>query len=101
MSDITASDLTGETLQPKRRLAGEFTKFRKLMRLDEMPPNAVMMLQGSYIAGAQAAFTILQKASELSAEDAVILWGELQSEILNAMPKREEKPLVQVPGRTM
>lgn len=92
---MTPTDLTGGNHAPKRRLSAKFSEFRKVMRLDEMPESAALALQGSYIAGAQACFQILQAASKESAQDALIIWGELQNEILTAMPKRE-KPLVEM-----
>lgn len=97
---MTPADITGASMAPKRRLAGKFGEFRKAMKMDTMPEFAAMSLQGSYIAGAQACFQILQAASKESAEDALVIWGELQQEILTAMPKRE-KPLVEVPKITM
>ena len=97
---MTPEDITGASLQPKRRLAAEFSKFRAVMKLDELPPTAALALQASYITGAQAAFLILQKASEATREEAILIWGELQQEILTAMPKPPEKKMV-VPGRTM
>jgi hypothetical protein len=96
---VTPSDITGGAgtgIAPKKRLAEEFTAVRRLMRLDQLDPNGALMLQSMYIAGAQACFKILQRASKLSAEECLVVWGELQSEILNAMPKREEK-LVEMP----
>lgn len=93
---MTPEDITGAAgLGPKRRLAGKFTEFRRVMKMDTMPEFAAMSLQGSYIAGAQACFQILQAASKESAEDAIVIWGELQTEILTAMPKRE-RPIVEV-----
>lgn len=86
---MTPTDLTGGNRAPKRRLSAKFSEFRKVMKLDEQPEFAAMALQGAYIAGAQACFQILQSASKESAEDALIIWGETQHEILNAMPKRE------------
>lgn len=99
---MTPSDITGGAgLAPKKRLAEKFTAVRRLMRLDELPPNAAMMMQSMFIAGAQAAFQILQKASDEAPEVALIIWGELQDEILNAMPKKKEEPRIVVPGRPM
>lgn len=89
---MTPSDLTGATKQPTRRLAGKFSDFRRRLRLDEMPETSALMLQGAYIAGAQAAFQVLSEASKETPEDAIVIWGELQNEILNAIPKA---PVVQ------
>lgn len=95
---MTPEDITGASMGPRRRLAGKFGEFRKAMKLDEQPEFAAMALQGAFIVGAQAAFQILQAASKESAEDALVIWGELQTEILTAMPKKE-KPMVEAVPR--
>lgn len=77
-------------------LAGKWGVFRRRMKLDEMPHEQALFAQGCYLAGAQAAFQILAAASEKTPEEALIVWGELQTEILNAMPKPKEN-LVEVP----
>ena len=94
---MTPTDITGGAgIGPKKRLAAKFGEFRRVMRLDEQPEFAAKALQGAYIVGAQHVFQILQAASKESAEDALVIWGELQQEILTAMPKPEKK-LVEVP----
>lgn len=77
-------------------LAGKFGEFRAVMRVDEMPREQALFAQGCYIAGAQATFQILATASELTKEEAIVAWAELQNEIRNAAP-RPSKPLVELP----
>ncbi len=54
------------------------------------PKEQVLFGQGCYLAGAQAAFQILAAASDKTAEEAIIIWGELQQEILNAVARPED-----------
>ena len=79
-------------------LAGKFGIFRRKMKLDEMPEDQALYIQGVYVAGAQAAFQLVIAMADKTPEESVIAMGELQSEILNAMPKPEEKRLVMLPG---
>lgn len=79
-------------------LAGKWGIFRRKMKLDEMPNQQALFIQGAYLAGAQAVFQLVIAMSDKTVEESVIAMGELQTEILNAMPKPEEKRLVTVPG---
>lgn len=77
-------------------LSERFTTFRHKFRLDEMPPQQAMFLQGAYIAGAQASFQILATASDKTREEAIVIWHDLQEEILAAAPK-PPPPLIATP----
>lgn len=77
-------------------LGGKFGIFRKKMRLDEMSPEQARFGQGCYLAGAHAAFQILAATSDMTREEAIVAWAELQNEILSAVPK-PSTPLVELP----
>ena len=77
-------------------LAGKFGKFRRAMKLDEMPREQALFAQGCFVAGAQAVFQLVIAMSDKTPAESIIAMGELQTEILNAMPKPEEK-LVETP----
>ena len=74
-------------------LAGKFGRFRRAKKFDEMPREQAMFGQGCYIAGAQAVFQLVIAMADLSPGEATIAMGELQTEILNAMPK----PVIDTP----
>lgn len=83
-------------LNPVTRLAGKFGIFFRKMRFAEAPRSQALFGQACYLAGAQAAFQILAAASEKSPGEAIIIWGELQSEILGALAKPAD-PLIEMP----
>ena len=70
-------------------LSGKFGILRRKMKFDEMPREQALFGQGCYLAGAQAAFQILAAASDKTREEAVMIWAELQNEIMAAIPKME------------
>jgi hypothetical protein len=80
-------------------LAGKFGIFRRRMRLEEMPENQALYIQGAWLAGAQACFQVLAdlSASDLTAEDVRAGWAAVQQEILNAMPQAEPEPVIHIP----
>lgn len=90
------SDQARPPLNPVQRLAGKFGIFFRKMGLAKAPRQQALQLQGAYLAGAQAAFQILAAASTATPEDAIIIWGELQSEILGAQAKPAD-PLIEMP----
>lgn len=76
-------------------LAEKWNNFRQKLPA-EAPAQQILFAQASYLAGAQAAFQILGAASDKPREAAIIIWGSLQQEILQAVGKPKEN-LVVVP----
>lgn len=68
--------------------------------LKKLPQEAgkqqILFAQACYLAGAQAAFQILGAASDKTQEEALIIWGEFQREILEAVA-RPSQPMVVTP----
>lgn len=77
-------------------LADKFTLFRQRLQFDQMSREQALFGQGCYLAGAQAAFQILAAASDKTREEAIVIWAELQHEILAAAPQPNQ-PLVATP----
>ncbi len=77
-------------------LNAKFGLFRKRLPAD-MPPQQLLFGQSCYLAGAQAAFQILAAASDKTREESIIIWHELQQEILGAVAQPAEKNLVITP----
>ncbi len=77
-------------------LNGKFGLFRKKLP-ENMPTQQLLFAQSCYLAGAQAAFQILATASDKTQEEAIIIWHELQQEILGAVAQPAEKNLVITP----
>lgn len=71
-------------------LGEKFTIFRAKAMPEGCPMQQAMFGQACYLAGAQAALQILVNASGKTAEEAVIIWGSLQKEILDAVGKPKE-----------
>jgi glycogen debranching enzyme len=73
------------------KLSDHFTGFRRAMRLDECKPEHALFIQGSYVAGAQAAVQILAAANDLpTKEETAQVWADLWKEIMAATPKASE-----------
>ena len=76
-------------------LAGKWGIFLKKLP-PEMNREQLLFAQACYLAGAQAVFQILGAASDATREEAIIIWRELQQEILTAAG-RPAQPLVSLP----
>lgn len=79
-------------------LSSKFGIIRAKFQLDEMPENQARWGHAMFLAGAQAAFQILAATSDMSREDSIVAWKNLQDEIIAALPKsvepEEEKRIV-------
>jgi len=79
-------------------LSSKFGIIRAKFQLDEMPENQARWGQAMFLAGAQSAFQILAATSDMSREDSIIAWKNLQDEIIAALPPpvepEEEKRIV-------
>lgn len=77
-------------------LAGKWGIFRRKMGLHELEMEQQLAAQGCFLAGAQAAFQILGAASTKTKEEAIVIWGEFQQELLQAV-RPKDQPLVEIP----
>jgi len=71
---------------------------RKAMPRDT-PREQLLFAQGCYLAGAQAAFQILELASQKTQDEAIIIWHDLQDEILGAVAKPQDNLVVTPPEK--
>ncbi len=82
-------------------LAAKWGIFLRRAIPPETPREQLLYAQSCYLAGAQAAFQILELASGKTQEEAIIIWHDLQQEILGAVAKPQDNLVVTPPEKRL